>query len=109
MTQRKQAFGAGKEKNPGKTALRLFSYITGGYKARFCLVLFCILLNAGANVVGSLFIETLIDDYISPLLLEANPVFDGLLRAILFMAIKLMGIEARDSNASFQSTKNIAI
>ena len=95
MTQRKQAFGAGKEKNPGKTALRLFSYITGGYKARFCLVLFCILLNAGANVVGSLFIETLIDDYISPLLLEANPVFDGLLRAILFMAaIYVVGILA---------------
>ena len=42
-----------------------------------------------------LFIQRLIDDYISPLLLEANPVFDALFRAIVQMAcIYVIGILA---------------
>ncbi len=45
--------------------------------------------------MSSLFIQRLIDDYISPLLLEANPVFDALFRAIVQMAcIYVIGILA---------------
>ena len=68
------------------TARRLFSYITDGYKVRFFLVLVCILISAAASVAGSMFIGAVIDDYIAPLLSRANPVFSGLLRAILTMA-----------------------
>ncbi|WP_178624933.1 ABC transporter transmembrane domain-containing protein [Frisingicoccus sp.] len=67
------------------TVKRLLSYIFH-YKLRFFFVLICILISALTNVASSLYIETLIDDYISPLLLDANPVFDALLRSILTMA-----------------------
>ena len=56
-------------------------------------VLVCILFSAVAGVAGSMFLQTLIDDYIAPLLLEAAPVFSGLARALLQMAlIYLVGI-----------------
>ncbi|MCC8161037.1 MAG: ABC transporter ATP-binding protein/permease [Oscillospiraceae bacterium] len=78
--------------NSGKTIKRLLSYI-GKYKFRFILVLIFIILSAVANVAGSMFIGTLIDDYITPLLSEANPVFTGLLKAICVMGvIYLIGI-----------------
>jgi len=71
---------------------RLLSYLRL-YKGRFALVLICILLSSIAGVLGSLFIKVLIDDYIEPLLLEAAPVFSGLLKVLLFMAgIYLLGL-----------------
>lgn len=79
--------------NPN-TLKRLLGYLSV-YKTRVILVVLCILLSAIANVMSSLFIQRLIDDYISPLLLEANPVFDALFRAIVQMAcIYVIGILA---------------
>lgn len=79
--------------NPN-TLKRLLGYLSV-YKTRVFLVVLCILLSAIANVMSSLFIQRLIDDYISPLLLEANPVFDALFRAIVQMAcIYVIGILA---------------
>ena len=79
--------------NPN-TLKRLLGYLSV-YKTRVLLVIICILLSAIANVMSSLFIQRLIDDYISPLLLEANPVFDALFRAIVQMAcIYVIGILA---------------
>ncbi len=78
-----------------QTIKRLFSYITTKYKARFLFVLFCILLSTFAGVAGSLFLQVLIDDYITPLLNVSNPDFSGLRNAILIMtAIYLAGIGA---------------
>lgn len=75
------------------TLKRLMQYVTEGHKLRFLVVLVCILISAVANVVGSIFIQVLIDDYISPLLLEPSPVFTGLLKAILVMGmIYLTGV-----------------
>lgn len=77
------------------TIKRLMSYVTGQYKAQFALVMVCILISSLAGVAGSLFLKTLIDDYIAPLLLQENPVFTGLLQAILIMAgIYLAGVVA---------------
>ena len=45
---------------------RLMGYITGEYRMRFLLVVLCILISAIANVAGSLFLGSLIDDYITP-------------------------------------------
>ena len=79
--------------NPS-TLKRLLGYLSV-YKTRVIVVVICILLSAIANVMSSLFIQRLIDDYISPLLLEANPVFDALFRAIVQMAcIYVIGILA---------------
>ena len=75
------------------TAKRLFGYIAGENKALFAVVLVCIFLSTIANVAGSLFLQILIDQYIEPLLLEASPVFNGLVRAILTMAgIYVIGV-----------------
>lgn len=63
-----------------KTALRrLFSY-RKEYKGQLVFVVICILLSAVASATSSVFLQTLIDDYIMPLLGTDNPVFDGLIR-----------------------------
>ena len=80
-------------KNKKKTAKRLLKYITKSYKKHLILVIICIILSSVASVAGSMFLGTLIDEYISPLLLEPNPVFTGLLKAIIMMgAIYLVGV-----------------
>lgn len=74
------------------TPKRLLGYLMH-YKFRFLIVLACILISSLTNVASSLYLETLIDDYITPLLLESEPVFDGLLKSILIMAcIYLIGM-----------------
>ena len=79
--------GGKRSKNPKKTLGRLMKYIQKGYGVQFVVVLICILLSAVANVAGSMFLKSLIDDYISPLLLQASPVFTGLLHALMSMAV----------------------
>ena len=78
---------------PDKGAIkRLLSYMKR-YRGQLVVVAVCILISAITGVAGSLFLQTLIDDYISPLLLQANPIFDGLLKAVLGMAvIYLLGV-----------------
>lgn len=66
---------------------RLLSYIVGHHKLVFGAVLVCILISSCTVVVSSLFLEILIDDYITPMLVSDALVFDGLLRTILFMAV----------------------
>lgn len=82
-------------KDNKKTIKRLLSYITKEYKFRFFLVVVCILISAVAGVMGSMFIRIVIDDYITPLLGQSQPVFSGLLKAILSMGVVyLLGILA---------------
>ena len=71
----------------GKTAKRLIGYVTKNYKKQLFLVILCILVSSVSGVIGSLFLQTVIDDYITPLLNVTNPIFTGLLKAIGFMAI----------------------
>ncbi len=78
-----------------KTVIRLLAYLWGGYKLTFSLVLICIIISALAGVLGSKFIQLLIDDYINPLMTAENPQFGGLIRALLIMAcIYISGILA---------------
>lgn len=94
--------GSGMRPGPGMrpkadkaTMKRLFGYIAGTYRIQFILVLLCIVISSVASVSSSLFLKTLIDKYINPMLLEASPVFSGLAKAILKMAcIYTIGIVA---------------
>ena len=80
-------------KDQKQTVKRLLSYIGKDYKLPFICVLVCILLSAIAGVVGSMFLQVLIDDYITPLLGNSNPVFTGLFKAIIgMMCIYIVGI-----------------
>ena len=72
--------------NP-KTLKRLLSYITKYYKKQFIIVIICIILSAVASVSGSLFLQTLIDNYITPLLSTQNPVFTDLFKAICSLGL----------------------
>ena len=82
-------------KDAGKTTRRLLSYISKGHKFTFILVLICILISALANVAGSLFLKTLIDEYITPLLGVTNPIFTSMYRALAMMAgIYMIGVVA---------------
>ncbi|MEE0762548.1 MAG: ABC transporter ATP-binding protein [Acutalibacteraceae bacterium] len=69
------------------TAGRLMGYVFKGYKLRFFVVTICILVSAIVTVVGSLFIQKLIDDFITPLSQSPNPDFSGLLKAVGIMAV----------------------
>lgn len=83
---------AGGMKFDKKTFWRLCSYFKA-YKFRLFIVVLCIFASAFAGVRGSLFLKTLIDDHISPLIGNPNPVYTGLAAAIALMAvIYLVGI-----------------
>ncbi len=86
MPRRGMAMTDGR-KLDSKTAKRLIGYITKNYKKQLFIVVLCILISSVAGVVGSLFLQTVIDDYITPLLQVSNPVFTGLLKAIGGMAM----------------------
>ncbi len=69
-------------KDPGKVIKRLLSYLKG-YTFRFILVLVCIVISAGASALSAMFIQILIDGYITPLMGQQNPDFTNLLIMIL--------------------------
>ena len=78
---------------PG-TIKRLFSYMAE-YKIQLIFVVVSILISAAAGAASSLFLQTLIDKYIVPLLGQAHPVFTGLFKAIVLMGcIYLVGVLA---------------
>ncbi len=82
-----------REIKPG-TLKRLLSYMAD-YKIYLVVVVICILLSAVAHAGSSLFIQRLIDDYITPLLIQKNPVFTGLFKALGVMAcLYLAGVLA---------------
>ena len=89
-----QGAPGGKHQMPkidGSTVKRLLSYIFSNYKGRFFLVLICIIVSSVVNVIGSMFLQTLIDDYITPLAMEVNPNFAGLTKALITMAFIYAG------------------
>ncbi len=76
-----------KIKNPGKLFLRVMKYVFKDYAIHYILVLLFIFVSVFANIQGTLFTKTLIDDYITPFLLTENPNFEPLARAIGRVAI----------------------
>ncbi len=73
--------------NPGKIFKRLMGYIFRNYKYQYITVFILIFVSVIANVQGTMFTQTLIDDYITPLLLSsAEPDFGPLAQAILRVA-----------------------
>ena len=67
------------------TAKRLMNYIVEQYRVRFILVVCFILMSSIANVSSSLFLQTLIDDYITPMLGASAPNFAPLLKILVTM------------------------
>lgn len=77
--------GKGPE-NPGKLLKRLMGVLMKFYGVQIVIVAICIVISVIANVQGTMFMQTLIDDYIQPLLKADTPDFQPLLMAILRVA-----------------------
>ena len=75
-----------KIENPGKHFKRLMGYVLKNYAPHVIIVVVCIFVGVLANIQGTLFTQTLIDEYIMPLLGTPDPDFSGLARAIFRVA-----------------------
>lgn len=73
-------------KAPAKTFARVVKYVLKYYKFRYIFVVLFIILSALANVRGTMFMRSLIDDYIVPLVKAGGGDFGPLLRAMAVMA-----------------------
>ena len=62
---------------------RLLKLLWSKYKIHLIVVFLCIVGNALFNVQGTMFMQTLIDDYIVPLLKSSSPDFSGLFHALI--------------------------
>ncbi|WP_303754017.1 ABC transporter ATP-binding protein [Enterococcus sp. S86.2] len=83
------------KRSTGSNLKRLLTLMFSQYKIQLVFVLIMILLSAYANVKGSLFLQVVIDQYITPLIGQSDPNFSGLLQAIMQMAlIYLIGVVA---------------
>ena len=92
---RRRMQGGPKSKNPKKTLKRLFGILWKDYKLSIVVVIISIAISSLTGVIGNLFLQRLIDDYILPFLGESNPSFAPLLHALLVMAgIYYMGTVA---------------
>lgn len=69
-----------------KTLKRLLSYLKP-YKHIFIIVVICIVLSSIATAASSLFLQTLIDDYIMPLTAMNHPVYQELLKALCLIGM----------------------
>lgn len=73
--------GKGPE-NPGRLLKRLMGMLMKHYGAAVIIVAICIIINVLANVQGTMFMQRLIDDYITPLLKSETKNYTPLLHAI---------------------------
>ena len=84
-----------KQKLNKETLKRLIKLVTNNHKKTLIFVVICIVLSSVAGVLGSVFIRSLIDKYITPLIEMPNPDFSGLFNALCIMTgVYLIGILA---------------
>ena len=89
-----------KVENPGKLLKRIMDEVFKHYLPHCILVLVCIIVSALANVQASLFLKTLIDDYIVPMTKQATPDFSPLAGALVRIGcIYAIGVLAAWLNA----------
>ena len=88
MSEKKQKF---ETRAATKLLRRVIRYMLHYYKVPFTIVIACILITAIATVVGATFPQTLVDDYIMPMLQNGSSDFSGLasdlIRLVCIMAV----------------------
>ena len=68
-----------------KTVKRLLRYMSQGNKLRIAVVLICITINTIAVVAGSMYLQTLIDKYIAPLIGSGDAAYVTLIKPVMTM------------------------
>ena len=87
--------GGAKSKNPMLTLKHIFSYVLKNYKFSCLVVVIGIIVSAITTLCSTLFIRSLIDDYIAPLLEQEIPDYAPLAEGLVTLAlILLLGIIA---------------
>ena len=81
----------GRANTATKLINRVIRYMLHYYKAPFIIVIGCILITAIATVVGATFPQTLVDDYITPMLQNGSDDFSGLAADLIRLAC-VMGV-----------------
>ena len=76
-----------KIKNPGKLLKRLMKFVFAHYAIHYIVVLLCVIISVFCSVQGTLFMQTLIDDYIQPMRGVPNPDYGPLLGAMSRVAV----------------------
>ena len=79
---------------------RVFQFLMKNYALQFIIVFVCIIISVLANVQGTLFMQTLIDDYITPMVKSGSrdfgPLANAIRRVIIFYAIGVMATYAQN-------------
>ena len=88
---RQRTIGTQGQKLDSKTAKRLLSLIIKNNKLRLFLVVICIMASSIIMVMSSVFMRSLVDQFIVPLLSQDNPDFSGL-NQLMFKMIALFSI-----------------
>lgn len=70
----------------GKILKRTLSYMLKNYKGMFAAVIICIIATAVVTLQGTLFMQTLIDDYIVPMVKTGSTDFVPLMHALMKLA-----------------------
>jgi len=73
--------------NPAQTMKRLFNHVMKLYKFHMLGVIICIIISVICNAQGTMFMKTLIDDHIVPLVASSKPNYSGLAGAIRDVAV----------------------
>lgn len=76
-----------KVKNPGKLLKRILGYVMRNYAVHIVIVCICIFISVFASIQGTLFMQTLIDDYIMPMIGSEAPDFTPLMMAMARVAV----------------------
>lgn len=87
-------------KNPGKIFKRIMSFVLKKYMFACIFVVICIIVNVFATLQGTMFIRTLIDDFIKPLMEQDIPDYTSLANEIIKVGcFYLLGVLASFGNA----------
>lgn len=89
--QQNEKKSGGRVNTATKLINRVIRYMLHYYKYPFLLVIVCILITAIATVVGATFPQTLVDDYITPMLQNGTDDFSGL-ASDLIRLVCIMGV-----------------
>ena len=84
MTEKKNKMGTKQQLSAMK---RVLGYMLKNYKFSFFMVVVCILGSALATLRGTLFMQSLIDDYIVPLTQAQTPDYSNLAAALISVAV----------------------
>ena len=84
-----------KQRDPVKVLGRTIRYMLQNYGGLFALVVVCILISAVATVLGATFPQTLVDDFIEPMIASGSTDFSGLaVRLAQLACVMAVGILA---------------